>query len=119
MLVADYSDPSSSTFGAVLGLSPTTLSAIVGTGFDDFVRAHARREPIRFFLDYGDAEVVYGHNADELTAAMRSAATALRDAGFDSADIATEVIPGATHDEASWSRRFPARLAWLLRPPDR
>lgn len=104
------------TFSAVLGLSPTTLAAITGGDFAAFVEDHPRRAPIRFSLDYGDAEVVYDHPATELIGAMNSAVTALTAAGFDAASITTAVIAGAVHNEAAWSERFPDRLAWLLDP---
>ena len=104
------------TFSAVLGLSPTTLAAITGADFAGFVADHPRTEPLRFSLDYGDAEVVYGHNATELIGAMNGAVAALTAAGFDAASITTAVVPGAVHNEAAWSSRFPGRLAWLLDP---
>ena len=104
------------TFSAVMGLSATTLSAITGGDFAAYAASHPRRAPIRFSLDYGDAEVVYGNNATELIGAMNSAVSGLTAAGFDSAAITTAIIPGAVHNEAAWAARLPGRLAWLLDP---
>ena len=104
------------TFSAVMGLSATTLSAITGGDFAAYAASHPRRAPIRFSLDYGDAEVVYGNNATLLIGAMNSAVTGLTAAGFDSAAITTAIIPGAVHNEAAWAARLPGRLAWLLDP---
>ena len=104
------------TFSAVMGLSATTLSAITGGDFAAYAASHPRTAPIRFSLDYGDAEVVYGNNATELIGAMNSAVSGLTAAGFDSAAITTAIIPGAVHNEAAWAARLPGRLAWLLDP---
>ena len=104
------------TFSAVMGLSATTLSAITGGDFAAYAASHPRRAPIRFSLDYGDAEVVYGNNATELIGAMNSAVSGLTAAGFDSSAITTAIIPGAVHNEAAWAARLPGRLAWLLDP---
>jgi hypothetical protein len=100
----------------VLGLSATTLASITGADFATYVASHPRSAPLRFSLDYGDAEVVYGHNADELIGAMNSTVAALTAAGFDGASITTAIIPGAVHNEAAWAARLPGRLTWLLDP---
>ena len=104
------------TFSAVLGLSATTLASITGADFATYAASHPRSAPLRFSLDYGDAEVVYDHNADELIGAMNSTVAALIAAGFDAASITTAIIPGAVHNEAAWAARLPGRLTWLLDP---
>lgn len=104
------------TFSAVMGLSATTLASITGGDFANFAAENPRTAPIRFSLDYGDAEVVYGHNATELIGAMNSTVAELTAAGFDAAAITTAIIPGAVHNEAAWAARLPGRLAWLLDP---
>jgi len=104
------------TFSAVLGLSATTLASITGADFATYAASHPRTAPLRFSLDYGDAEVVYDHNADELIGAMNSTVAALIAAGFDAASITTAIIPGAVHNEAAWAARLPGRLTWLLDP---
>jgi predicted alpha/beta superfamily hydrolase len=104
------------TFSAVMGLSATTLSAITGGDFAAYAASHPRTAPIRFSLDYGDAEVVYDNNATLLIGAMNSTVAALTAAGFDAASITTAIIPGAVHNEAAWAARLPGRLTWLLDP---
>jgi enterochelin esterase-like enzyme len=103
-------------FSAVMGLSATTLASITGADFAAYAASHPRIAPLRFSLDYGDAELVYGHNATELIGAMNSTVAALIAAGFDADAISTAIIPGAVHNEAAWSARLPGRLAWLLDP---
>ena len=104
------------TFSAVLGLSATTLASITGADFAAYAASHPRTAPIRFSLDYGDAEVVYDNNATLLIGAMNSTVAALIAAGFDAASITTAIIPGAVHNEAAWAARLPGRLTWLLDP---
>ncbi|MCC6646170.1 MAG: alpha/beta hydrolase [Polyangiaceae bacterium] len=97
-------------FGLVGAMSPSTWwdgRMIVGR-----VASSPAPRPVRVYVDSGDS----GPSSDGV-ADTKLLAEAYEAAGFtEGATLAYVVEPGGTHDEASWARRLPGALAFLLGP---
>ncbi|HEY7723819.1 MAG TPA: alpha/beta hydrolase-fold protein [Anaeromyxobacteraceae bacterium] len=106
-LYAVYARPD--VFGLGLAMSPSIWWASLAVV--DFA-AGSPRPAARVWMDMGTAE--YASAIDDLRA-MRDAMVAQ---GFVlGADLVVVEDPGAAHNEAAWSRRFPDAARYLFPPP--
>ncbi len=101
------------TFGRLGAMSPSTWwndRWILGE-----VLALTTPRAVRVYVDSGDS----GSSMDGVTDTADLAA-AYRTLGYvEGADLRYVVEPGGTHDEASWARRLPRALDFLLPPRER
>lgn len=78
-----------------------------GEEFTQTVEAHLGKKPARFYLDAGAS-----NDGAPQTARFRDAL--LADGHASGADLLHVYDPGGSHSEASWARRLPTPLAYLL-----
>ncbi|MBU6160535.1 MAG: hypothetical protein KGO50_05395 [Myxococcales bacterium] len=102
-------------FSKVGGVSPTLNPDVLQGSVNAVLAVEGRRAPMRWWMDYGDAEVVLGYNAATMIAAMDSTIAALRGVGFTDGEIQRVIVPGAVHNEAAWAQRFDELILWLFR----
>lgn len=101
-------------FSKVLAFSPAVLDRPMdGAALRSLIAASSSRHGQRIYLDMGSAEQLeYIEHPGDLVAALGPLATALTESGR--TDIVCRVVVGGTHDEHSWSRRFPEVFRWAF-----
>jgi predicted alpha/beta superfamily hydrolase len=102
-------------FSKVGGVSPTLNPDVLQGSVNAVLTEEGRRASTRWWMDYGDAEVVLGYNATTMIAAMDTTISTLRSVGFTDAEIQRVIVPGAVHNEAAWAQRFDELILWLFR----
>ena len=103
------------TFSRVGGVSPTLNSDVLRGSIPSLIEDTGRSANVRWWFDYGDAELVLGYNAATMIAAMDATIFALRSVGFTDMEIQRTIVPGAVHNEAAWAQRFDELILWLFR----
>lgn len=100
-------------FGGALGVSPS-----LWWDAENFLRAveHDARwaRGKRVWIDMGTSESGWGDEAGHVARVRRFRDALVKMGLKDEKDVKCLIDEGATHDEASWARRAPAMLAWLL-----
>jgi predicted alpha/beta superfamily hydrolase len=101
------------TFGRALVMSPALWWS------DEQMFAYARERASghgRIWLDTGDAEAEEGQPelAQVYVTGVERMRAILLERGYDAASLRTVVDPGGVHREASWARRLPDALRFLL-----
>lgn len=102
-------------FSKVGGVSPTLNPDVLQGSVNGVLTEEGRRASTRWWMDYGDAEVVLGYSATTMIAAMDTTISTLRSVGFTDAEIQRVIVSGAVHNEAAWSQRFDELILWLYR----
>lgn len=106
----------SDVFSRVAALSPSYQNVNTApVGMPGAIRARPPAMPLRVHQDMGSAERIRELDAATLTRNMEAVRDALRATGTADAAQRAVVVPGATHDEAAWSRRITEVLRWLWR----
>jgi predicted alpha/beta superfamily hydrolase len=104
-------------FARVAALSPSYQNTAGATAaMPAFVAAQRPAAPFRLYQDIGSAEQIREIGPATLARNMLAVRDAARAAGVPDGAQRALVIDGATHDEAAWSARIAAVLAWLWSP---
>jgi enterochelin esterase-like enzyme len=102
-------------YGAVAALSPTVMWAD-----GELARRWSRRAdaPPRMYVDAGERERFDAGGFElDYGGSVRDFGAHLRRVGHGPDELRVELDPRGAHDEASWARRFPDALRWLVAGP--
>ena len=101
-------------FHKVLAFSPAILDyPMRSENLRELVRTSDASKSQRVYLDMGSAEQLeYIDHTTELTDSLEPMRQALLASGR--SDVTIRIIPGATHDETAWARRFAEVFMWAF-----